>query len=96
VPAQGLIEYKAKGLRLFFSYNFFYRLDTASNSVFSFTLPICMPAIYGKIKLHGFVTEQLKSEGVTIVDKIEDSEYGKFIHIIDVEGNKVELWEPKE
>jgi predicted enzyme related to lactoylglutathione lyase len=55
-----------------------------------------MPAIYGKIKLHGFVTEQLKSEGVTIVDKIEDSEYGKFIHIIDVEGNKVELWEPKE
>jgi predicted enzyme related to lactoylglutathione lyase len=39
---------------------------------------------------------QLKNEGVTIVDKIEDSEYGKFVHIIDVEGNKVELWEPKE
>jgi predicted enzyme related to lactoylglutathione lyase len=42
------------------------------------------------------LVEQLKNEGVTIVDKIEDSDYGKFVHIIDVEGNKVELWEPKE
>ena len=42
------------------------------------------------------LVEQLKSEGVTIVDKIEPSEYGKFVHIIDVEGNKVELWEPKD
>ena len=39
---------------------------------------------------------QLKTEGVTIVDKIEDSEYGKFVHIIDLEGNKVQLWEPKD
>jgi len=45
--------------------------------------------------LEGLV-EQLKNEGVTIVDKIEDSDYGKFVHIIDVEGNKVELWEPKD
>ena len=42
------------------------------------------------------LVEQLKNEGVTIVDKIEPSEYGKFVHIIDVEGNKVELWEPKD
>ena len=40
------------------------------------------------------LVEQLRSEGVTIVDKIEGSDYGKFVHIIDVEGNKVELWEP--
>jgi len=40
------------------------------------------------------LVEQLKNEGVTIVDKIEAVEYGKFVHIIDVEGNKVELWEP--
>lgn len=40
------------------------------------------------------LVEQLKAEGVTIVDKIEASEYGKFVHILDVEGNKVELWEP--
>lgn len=39
---------------------------------------------------------QLKNEGVTIVDKIEGSEYGKFVHIIDLEGNKVELWEPSD
>ena len=42
------------------------------------------------------LVEQLKNEGVTIVDKIEDSEYGKFVHIMDVEGNKVELWEPND
>lgn len=39
------------------------------------------------------LVEQLKNEGVTIVDKIESYDYGKFVHIIDVEGNKVELWE---
>jgi predicted enzyme related to lactoylglutathione lyase len=39
---------------------------------------------------------QLKAEGVTIVDKIEASDYGKFVHIMDVEGNKVELWEPAD
>ena len=37
---------------------------------------------------------QLKSEGVTIVDKMETYDYGKFIHILDAEGNKIELWEP--
>ena len=42
------------------------------------------------------LVEQLKKEGVTIVDKIEDTDYGKFVHILDLEGNKVELWEPKD
>jgi predicted enzyme related to lactoylglutathione lyase len=42
------------------------------------------------------LVEQLKSEGVTITDTIETSDYGKFVHIIDAEGNKVELWEPKD
>ena len=40
------------------------------------------------------LVEQLKKDGVTIVDEIQDSEYGKFVHILDPEGNKVELWEP--
>jgi len=40
------------------------------------------------------LVEQLKNEGVTIVDKIEGSEYGKFVHVLDPEGNKIELWEP--
>ena len=42
------------------------------------------------------LVEQLKNVGVTIVDKIEAFDYGKFVHIIDVEGNKVELWEPND
>lgn len=36
----------------------------------------------------------LKEEGVTILDDIESYDYGKFVHILDIEGNKVELWEP--
>jgi predicted enzyme related to lactoylglutathione lyase len=36
----------------------------------------------------------LKAEGVTVLDEIEAVEYGKFVHIIDPEGNKIELWEP--
>jgi predicted enzyme related to lactoylglutathione lyase len=36
----------------------------------------------------------LRKEGVTILDDIDASEYGKFIHIMDPEGNKIELWEP--
>ena len=42
------------------------------------------------------LVEELRKENVTIVDKIEDSEYGKFVHIIDIEGNKVELQEPND
>ena len=42
------------------------------------------------------LVEELKKEGVTIVDKIEVVEYGKFVHIMDVEGNKIELWEPND
>lgn len=40
------------------------------------------------------LVEELKKEGVTILDKIEGSDYGKFVHILDLEGNKIELWEP--
>ena len=38
--------------------------------------------------------EELKKDGVTIVDKMEVYDFGKFIHILDAEGNKVQLWEP--
>jgi len=40
------------------------------------------------------LVEQLKKEGVTVVDDIQTFDYGKFAHIIDAEGNKIELWEP--
>lgn len=40
------------------------------------------------------LVEELKKEGVTFVDTIESYDYGKFIHLLDPEGNKIELWEP--
>jgi len=40
--------------------------------------------------------EELKKNGVTVVDSIETVEYGKFVHIMDIEGNKIELWEPND
>ncbi len=43
--------------------------------------------------LEGLV-RNLRAKGVTIVDSIETYEYGKFVHIMDPEGYKVELWEP--
>ena len=42
------------------------------------------------------LVEELKKEGVTVTDAIETYEYGKFVHILDIEGNKLELWEPND
>ena len=38
----------------------------------------------------------LKLNGVTITDTIETYDYGKLVHIMDPEGNKIELWEPND
>ena len=40
------------------------------------------------------LVEELKKENVTILDNIETYDYGKFVHILDNEGNKIQLWEP--
>lgn len=40
------------------------------------------------------LVNDLNAEGVNIVDDIETFEYGKFVHILVPEGNKIELWEP--
>lgn len=45
--------------------------------------------------LEGLVSK-LKENGVTILDEMVVYDFGKFIHILDAEGNKIELWEPKE
>lgn len=42
----------------------------------------------------GALVEELKKEGVTVLDEIETYEYGKFVHILDPENSKIELWEP--
>lgn len=38
--------------------------------------------------------EELKSKGVVICDEIKTYDYGKFVHILDGDGRKIELWEP--
>ena len=43
--------------------------------------------------LHALIAA-LKSEGCTVLDTIDESDFGKFGWVIDPEGNKVELWEP--
>ncbi|MDW7680700.1 MAG: VOC family protein [bacterium] len=40
------------------------------------------------------LVKKLTENSVTIVDKIKTFEYGKFVHIMDLDGNKIELWEP--
>jgi len=42
------------------------------------------------------LVEELKKEGVAVLDSIETFDYGKFVHIMDIEGNKIELWEPND
>jgi predicted enzyme related to lactoylglutathione lyase len=42
------------------------------------------------------LVEELKKEGVTVTDTLQTVDYGKFVHIMDIEGNKIELWEPND
>jgi predicted enzyme related to lactoylglutathione lyase len=39
---------------------------------------------------------ELKASGISMLDEMETYPYGKFIHLLDPEGNKIELWEPVE
>lgn len=39
---------------------------------------------------------ELRKENVTILDTMETFDFGKFIHIMDIEGNKIQLWEPAD
>lgn len=43
--------------------------------------------------LEAFLVE-LREKGVTICDDVEHYDYGKFVHILDGDGRKIELWEP--
>ena len=40
--------------------------------------------------------QALREEGCNLLEKTDDSEYGKFGWVLDPEGNKVELWQPPE
>ncbi len=48
---------------------------------------------YRVADLHALVAV-LRDEACDVLEKIEESEYGKFAWVLDPEGNKVELWEP--
>jgi predicted enzyme related to lactoylglutathione lyase len=48
---------------------------------------------YRVADLHALVAA-LRAEGCNVLEKVDESEYGKFAWVIDPEGNKVELWEP--
>jgi len=39
---------------------------------------------------------QMKASGILPVDSVDKESYGKFVHIMDPEGNKIELWEPND
>ena len=38
--------------------------------------------------------QALRDEGCDVLEKTDDSEYGKFGWVMDPEGNKIELWQP--
>ena len=38
----------------------------------------------------------MKTAGILPVDSIQKTSYGNFVHIMDPEGNKIELWEPND
>src|SRR5262245_14474874 len=48
---------------------------------------------YRVADLHALLVA-LRKEDCDVVDKVDESEYGKFGWVIDPEGNKLELWEP--
>ncbi len=50
---------------------------------------------YRVADLEALVAE-LKRDSVVVTDTIETYDYGKFVHIMDLEGNKIELWEPND
>jgi predicted enzyme related to lactoylglutathione lyase len=50
---------------------------------------------YRVVHMDALVTE-LKAEGVNVLDTILRYDYGSFVHIMDLEGNKIELWEPND
>ena len=39
---------------------------------------------------------QMKTAGIVPVDSVQKVSYGSFVHLMDPEGNKIELWEPND
>ena len=39
---------------------------------------------------------QLRDAGLPVDERVEEYEYGNFGWVVDPEGNRIELWEPKQ
>ena len=50
---------------------------------------------YRVADLHALLAA-LRGEGCEVLEKVDESDFGKFGWVIDPEGNKVELWEPPQ
>jgi len=44
----------------------------------------------------GALLTKMKQHGILPTDSVERSSYGSFVHVMDPEGNKIELWEPDD
>lgn len=40
------------------------------------------------------LVDQIQKNGGTLLDSVQSYDYGKFVHLMDNEENKIELWEP--
>jgi predicted enzyme related to lactoylglutathione lyase len=40
------------------------------------------------------VLDELRTEGVEVIDRVEETPQGRFGWIVDPEGNRIELWQP--
>jgi predicted enzyme related to lactoylglutathione lyase len=38
----------------------------------------------------------MKAAGILPTDSVQKTSYGNFVHLMDPEGNKIELWEPND
>jgi predicted enzyme related to lactoylglutathione lyase len=65
--------------------------DAAGNAFAPSSAPFMVN--YRVADVHALVAA-LRAEGCQVLDKVEESEYGKFAWVVDPEGHKVELWEP--
>lgn len=61
--------------------------DTPTNSNQNFMINYRVTNLVELIK-------ELENNNIQVLGAIQEYPHGKFAHIIDIDGNKVELWEP--
>jgi predicted enzyme related to lactoylglutathione lyase len=72
----------------------FLQLGTFEENTDYFGSPAQMAMLNFRVANLADFHEQLQGKGVKIVHEVADYPFGKFLHIEDPEGNRIELWEP--